>query len=95
MKFVQLLEYNVRKSFPGNTWTTCGGETSPRVFFKKSKLSTSLDKKFYSPIQCPSRGLTKHIETKKPTICFFSYKAFSKTKRGMELFSFPLFLHDF
>ena len=38
MKFGQLIEYNMRNTFLG-----CDGETIPRHFSKKSKLSISLD----------------------------------------------------
>ena len=43
MKFGQLIERNMRKIFLEKTYTKCGGETFPRLFSKKSKLSTSLD----------------------------------------------------
>ena len=43
MKFGQLIEYNLRKVFLEKSYTKCGGETIPRPFFKKSKLSISLD----------------------------------------------------
>ena len=45
MKFGQLIEYNMRNSFLEKPYTTCGGEASPRHFYKKkSKLSISLDR---------------------------------------------------
>ena len=40
MKFGQLTEYNMRIE---NSFSKCGGETIPRPFSKKSKLSISLD----------------------------------------------------
>ena len=43
MNLGQLIEYNMRKIFPGKSYTKCGGETIPRAFSKKSKLSISLD----------------------------------------------------
>ena len=43
MKFSQLLEYNMRNIFVEKLYTKCGGETIPRPFPKKSKLSISLD----------------------------------------------------
>ena len=43
MKFGQLIEYNMRNIFVENSYTKCGGETIPRPFSKKSKLSLSLD----------------------------------------------------
>ena len=43
MKFGQLTQYNVKKNFLEKSYTKCGGETIPRPFSKKSKLSMSLD----------------------------------------------------
>ena len=43
MKFVQLIEYNMRNIFLEKPHTKCSGEVSPRTFYKKSKLSISLD----------------------------------------------------
>ena len=43
MKFGQLIEYNMRNIFPEKSCTKCGGETSPRHFSEKLKLSISLD----------------------------------------------------
>ena len=42
IKFRQLIEYNMRKFFIENSYTKCCGETSPRNFSKKTKLSISL-----------------------------------------------------
>ena len=43
IKFVQVIKYNMRNIFLEKPYTKCGGETIPRPFSKKSKLSTSLD----------------------------------------------------
>ena len=43
MKFGQLIEYNLRNIFLKKYYIKCGGETIPRLFFKKSKLSKSPD----------------------------------------------------
>ena len=43
IKFGQLIEYNMRNIFLEKSYTKCGGETIPRPFSKKSKLSLSLD----------------------------------------------------
>ena len=43
MKFGQLIEYNMRNISAEKSYTKCGGETIPSPFFKKSKLSISLD----------------------------------------------------
>ena len=37
-------EYNIRNIFLEKSYAKCGGETIPKPFFKKSKLSISLDK---------------------------------------------------
>ena len=43
MKFGQLIEYNMKNIFLEKSYTKCGGETSPRPFSEKLKLSISLD----------------------------------------------------
>ena len=43
MNFGQLIECNTRNIFYEKSYTKCGGETSPRSFSEKSKLSISLD----------------------------------------------------
>ena len=43
MKFGQLTGSNTRKIFLEEPYSKCGGEASPRAFYKKSKLSISLD----------------------------------------------------
>ena len=43
MKFGQLIEYNMGNNFLEKSYTKCVGETSPRPFSEKSKLSVSLD----------------------------------------------------
>ena len=49
MKFGQLIEHNLRNIFLEESYTKYGAETIPKPFFKKSKLSISLDQysKFY------------------------------------------------
>ena len=41
IKFGQLIEYNMRNIFLEKSYTKCGGETIPKPFSKKSKLSIS------------------------------------------------------
>ena len=41
MKFGQLIEYTMRNIFLENSYTKCSGETIPRSFSEKSKLSIS------------------------------------------------------
>ena len=43
MKFGQLIECNMRNIFLEKSFTKCGGETHPRPFSEKLKLSISLD----------------------------------------------------
>ena len=43
MKFGQLKEWNMRNNFFEQPYTKCGGETSPKTFSEKLKLSISLD----------------------------------------------------
>ena len=42
IKFGQLIEYNMRNIFLEKSYIKCGGETIPRPFSKKSKLSISM-----------------------------------------------------
>ena len=39
MKFGQLIEYNLRNYFIEKSYTKCDGETVPRPFSKKLKMS--------------------------------------------------------
>ena len=50
MKFGQLIECSMRNIFLEKSYTKCVGETIPRPFFKKSKLSIPLDQ--YSKVLC-------------------------------------------
>ena len=43
MKFGQLIECTMRNIFLEKSFIKCGGETSPRLFSEKLKLSISLD----------------------------------------------------
>ena len=46
IKFGQLMECNMRNIFLEKSCTKCGGETSPRLFSEKLKLSISVDQSF-------------------------------------------------
>ena len=50
MRFVQLIDYNMRNIFLEKSYTKCGGETSPKQFSQKLKLSISqvISLKFYT-----------------------------------------------
>ena len=39
MKSGLLIKYNMRNVFLEKSYAKCGGEASPRTFYKKSKLS--------------------------------------------------------
>ena len=77
MKFCHLIESNMRNIFFEKSSIKCGGETSPRPFSKKSKLSISLDQQseiFYSLFLLyvqASQGLPKYMENKVLTFCFY------------------------
>ena len=43
IKIDQLIEYNMRNNFLEKLHTKCGGDSIPRPFSIKSKLSISLD----------------------------------------------------
>ena len=43
MTFAQLIECNMRNIFLEKSYQKCGGETSPRPFCEKLKLSLSLN----------------------------------------------------
>ena len=43
MKFGELIECKMRNIILQKSYIECGGEASPRPFFKKSKLNISLD----------------------------------------------------
>ena len=43
INYDHLTEYNMTNIFLDKSYTKCGGETIPRPFSKKSKLSISLD----------------------------------------------------
>ena len=48
MKFGQLIKYNLRNILLQKLYKKCGGETIPRLFFKRLKLNISLEQ--YSKI---------------------------------------------
>ena len=78
MKFGQLIECNMRNIFLEKSYTKCGGETSPRLFSEKLKLSILLDK-YTACFYCiPSWGLSKYVETKFQATCFYLIVSFFK-----------------
>ena len=75
IKFGQLIEYDIRNIFLEKPSTKCGGKNNPQHFSGKSKLSISLYQQ--SRVLCsqfllnPKLGLSKYIETKLQTTCFY------------------------
>ena len=61
MKLGQLREYNMKNISLEKPYTKCGGETSPRPFSEKLKLSISLDQQsefLFSSFYCISKWMT-------------------------------------
>ena len=89
MKFGQLIECNMTNVFLEKSYTKCDGETSTRLFSEKLKLRISLNNslEFYTVcFYCmPNRGLSKFIETRVQTTCFYLILGF--LKRDLELVS--------
>ena len=99
MRFGQLLEYNMKNSFLKKSYRKCGGETISRHFSKKSKLRISPDqypKVLYSLfLLCGKWGLSKYIETKLQTTCFYLIlKLVSLIFGENYLFCYILYLWD-
>ena len=100
MKFDQLIDYNVRNIFLEKSYTKYDGETSPRPFSEKWKLSICLD-------QEPKVSYSLFLFYAKPEAietCWNyaadylhlpHFKLFQNTKSGLELGSLPYFLHNF
>ena len=88
MEFDQLIEYNMRKSFIEKPCSKCGGETFPRPFFEKSKLSISLYQlylKFYTVcFHCipQVKNYRNIFKLSCRALSFTSYKASFKNKKG-------------
>ena len=62
------------------------GETIPRPFSVKTKLSLSLDqwsKVLYSLFYCmPIWGLSKYIETKRQSTCLYAFTLYKTLKKN-------------
>ena len=95
-----MIDYKTRITFIERSYTKCGGETSPRSFSEKIRLSISLINRLKSYAVCfccmPSWRLLKYIDIKMQTTCLYLVLIilFLK-KRGLELLSLLYFLHDF
>ena len=58
MKFGQLIEYNMTNIFPEKSYTKCGGETIPRPFSEKLRLSIPIVHR----LCCKQLFLSTHFE---------------------------------
>ena len=92
-KFGQLIQYSMKNTFLETSYTKCSGETTPRPFSKKSKLIISLDRSSKVLQSTPIWGLSKCIENKLKTTCFYLIYCLFKKQRHLELASLPHFLH--
>ena len=100
MKFGQLIKCNMRKIFFEKSYRKCCGETIPRHFYKKPKLSISLNKssKILHSLFLLYGKLTaikiywKYVADH---LVLNHIKLFQKTKRTVKLVPLPHFLHDF
>ena len=88
----QLIEYNVKSIFLEKTYTKYNGEAFSRLFYKKSKLTISLDQQFemiqrlfllYVQVEV----YQSILKLRSWALAFTLYKAFKKINRGMELVS--------
>ena len=77
MKFGQLIEYKMRNIFLKKSYTKCGGETSPRHFSKKSKLSISLNRQSKLQTTCfySYKALLKNKERSRTSLSWVSFCA--------------------
>ena len=100
MKFDQLKEYNMRKIFLKNYTQDVTEKLDPNPFLRNQNwvyLWINSLKFYIVYLYCmPSWGLSKYIETKLQTTCFYFLQSFfRKQKRSLELVSLSHFLHDF
>ena len=87
IKFGQLIECSMSNIFPEKSCTNCCGQTSPRPFFKKSKLSISLSYQqseasyslFLLYVQVDN--YQKILKLRCQPVPTLSYKAFLKIKK--------------
>ena len=87
MKFDHLIEYDMKNIFLENLYWKCSGETSPKPFSKKSKMSISLDRQsqiLYSWfLLCVQAEYYQNmLKLRYWPLAFTSYKALFRTKRS-------------
>ena len=101
IKFGQLIECNMRNIFLEKSYTKCGGETSPRPFSEKWKLSISLDQlakvsdRFFFFFVDQAEDYQNKLKLGCIALAFTLFESFLKTKSGLELVSLSYFLHNF
>ena len=99
MKFGQIWEYNMKNIFLEKPYTKCGGETSPRPFSEKLKLSLY----FYSfwnfiqfvLLQLQVDDYHNVLKLSCRPFVFTFYKGFLKKKRNLELAFLSRVMHGF
>ena len=89
MKFGEEIEYNLSNIFLEESYTKCGVGTISRSFFKKSKLSISLDQ--YSK----ALYIWFLLVFKLQSTSIYIKKAFLKIKKWSGTILPASFLHDF
>ena len=94
MKLSQLIEYSMSNIFFEKSYTKYGWEARSRHFYKKSKLSISMDKQWEMLhslfLFCSSRGLSKYIKTKVLTT-YFNFEYSFSLKKVWNLSSYLIF----
>ena len=111
MKFVQLIEYNMRNIILEKSYTKCGGKTSPRPFSGKLKLKLKLKIKIKIKIKISGSIVYSFIQfvfILPQTECYrnilkLSYRPFAftdirrfwKMSKGLELVPLHHFLYNF
>ena len=90
----------MRNSFLIKSYTKCGGETSPRPFFKKSKMklisgSTVWNLCRFFSLYAQFEDYQNSLKLRSWPLAFTSYKVLFKNKKRSWLLSLPHFLHDF
>ena len=96
VKFGQLIERNTRSIFLEKSYTKYGGETSPRLFSGKLKLSISQNQQsrllqFVFSV-CQVEGHRNILKLICESLAFTFYTSFfKKIKRGLELVSLASF----
>ena len=86
MKFGQLIEYNLRDIFLEKSHTKYGGETIPRLFWKKIKIEHISGSVFYSFtyfvfIVCQVKDYPNWLKLSCRPLAFTSNKAFQKSNK--------------